>query len=141
MYGTTAWVSHRAEPRLMRVAQPVGADRVHQHLGRAGRGGNPVDDAPGRGRVDRVGHFAPDAVRQLLQALLVPVDPGHGVPGGRQLGRCRPAELAARAGHDRHPLAHLFLLPVRFRVTAGQVSGHHRIMVIRSRYVYWHVDR
>jgi hypothetical protein len=99
---------------------------VHQHLRRADFGGDPVDDAPGRGRVGRVGRLAADAVRQLLQPLLAPIDPGHGVPGGRQLLRRRTAELTARTDHDRHTLAHaatsmetalktddtVFLLPV-----------------------------
>src|SRR5207302_6045193 len=66
----------------------------------------PVDGGPGRGRVGRVGRLAADAVRQLLQRLLVPVDPGHREPGGRQLLRRRTAELTPRAGHDRHTLAH-----------------------------------
>jgi hypothetical protein len=89
-----------------RLTQTVGADGVHQHLRRADPGGDPIDDAAGRGRVGRVGRFAADAVRQLLQRLLVPVDPGHCEPGGRQLFRRRTAELTPRAGHDRHTLPH-----------------------------------
>src|SRR5207253_6506847 len=83
-----------------------GADGLPQRRGRAARGGDPVDDAGGRGRVGRVGRLAADAIRQLLQSLLTPVDPGHREPGGRQLLRRRTAELTPRAGHDRHTLAH-----------------------------------
>jgi hypothetical protein len=88
------------EPQVLgrgreRLTQTVGADGVHQHLRRADLGGDPVDDAPGRGRVGRVGRLAAD-----------PVDPGHREPGGRQLLRRRTAELTPRAGHDRHTLAH-----------------------------------
>jgi hypothetical protein len=46
------------------------------------------------------------AVGELLQLLLAPVDAGHGEPGGRQLLRDRAAELAARARHNRHTVAH-----------------------------------
>jgi hypothetical protein len=79
------------------------ADGVHQHLGRADLGGDPVDDAPGRGRVGRIGRLAPDAVRQFLQPLLASVDPDHCEPGGREPLRRRTAELT-RARHDRHTL-------------------------------------
>jgi hypothetical protein len=48
----------------------------------------------------------PDAVGQFLQRRLVAVDANHREPGGGQLLRRRPAPLAARADHDRHPLAH-----------------------------------
>src|SRR5260370_806171 len=84
----------------------VRADGVHQHLRRTDLGGDPVHDAPGRGRFGRVGRLTPDAVRQLLQPLLAPVDPDHCEPGGRQLLSRRTAELTPRAAHDRHTLAH-----------------------------------
>jgi hypothetical protein len=38
--------------------------------------------------------------------LLVAVDADHRVPGARQDLRGSPAELSARADHDRYPLAH-----------------------------------
>jgi hypothetical protein len=47
-----------------------------------------------------------DAIRQLLQPFLTPVDPDHREPGGRQLLRRRTAQLTAPADHDRDPLAH-----------------------------------
>jgi hypothetical protein len=81
-------------------------------------------------RVDRVGHFAPDAVRQLLQPILAPVGPDYGEPGGGQFLRRRAAELTARADHDRYTLAHAFLLPVVFSFTTGMVRRRHRIPVI-----------
>jgi hypothetical protein len=128
--------------RRERLAQLVRADGIDQHLRRADFGGDPVDDAPGRGRVGRVGRLAPDAVRQLLQPLLAPVDPGHREPGGRQLLRRRTAEpAAARTGHDRHTLAHAAtsaetapktddvarLLPVMNGPhRSGCVQAHHR---------------
>ncbi len=124
-----------------RFAQVVHADGVHQHLRRADLGGDPVDDAPGRGRVGRVGRLASDAVRQLLQPFLAPVDPDHCEPGGRQPLRRRTAELTARADHDRYTLTHAvtsveaapktdvmaFLLPVMNRPDrSGRVQVPHR---------------
>src|SRR5258705_448746 len=123
------------------VGDRLRGDRVHQHLRRADLGGDPVDDAAGRGRVGRIGRLGPDAVRQLLQRLLAPVDPDHCEPGGRQLLRGRTAELTARAGHDRHTLAHAatsaetapktddmaFLLPVMNGPDrSGRVQVHRR---------------
>jgi len=99
--------------RRERLTQTVRADGVHQHLRRAGLGGDPVDGAAGRGRD----------------------------PGSRQLPRRRTAELTARAGHDRHRLAHAAtpaetapktdvmtrLLPVMNGPgRSGRVQVHHR---------------
>jgi hypothetical protein len=92
--------------RRERIAQVVRADSVHQHLGRADLGGDAVDDALGRGLIGRIGRLAPDAVRQLLQPFLAPVDSDHCEPGGRQLLRRRTAELTARADHDRYAPTH-----------------------------------
>jgi hypothetical protein len=134
-------MSRRSSGVAERFAQVVHADGVHQHLGRADLGGDPVDDAPGRGRFGRVGRLTPDAVRQLLQPLLAPVDPNHCEPGSRKLLRRRTAELIPRAGHDRQMLAHTAtsvetaaktdvmarLLPVKNGPgRSGRVQVHHR---------------
>jgi len=90
-----------------RLAQAERADGIHQDLRRAGVGGDPVDQAPGGSRIGGVAHLTADAVGQFLQPLLVAVDPGDAVADAGQVLRGSPADLSARADHDRYASAHL----------------------------------
>src|SRR5262249_26947207 len=153
-YGTTAWVSHSAGPRLTSIMSrrssgvAVSASpRWYVPMVFTSTSGGPTPaavppaDPPAPPRAGAIAPPPPRPSRQFLQPPVAPVAPAHCDPGGRQLLRRRTAELTARAGHDRHTLAHTatsaetpaktddmaFLLPVMNGPgRSGRVQVHRR---------------